>query len=57
MPFLQITLALIAVVPKSGAADENHLEVVKASVRKFFQRADPDDNGLVTEERFRAFCW
>ena len=44
------------VVPSSGKSGENHVEVVKAAVRKFFQRSDPDQRGIVTEERFRAFC-
>jgi Ca2+-binding EF-hand superfamily protein len=33
----------------------NHLEVVRSSVRRFFQRADPEFKGVVSEERFRAF--
>ncbi len=54
---IQITAALLANIEHSGSAEENHLEVVKTAVRKFFQRADPEDKGLVSEERFRAFCW
>lgn len=44
------------VVPASGMANEDRLETVKSTVRKFFQRSDPDQKGIVSEERFRAFC-
>ena len=46
---------LLEVVP-AGDGGVNHLEAVKAAVRKFFQRSDPDQKGVVSEERFRAFC-
>lgn len=34
---------------------DKHWEVVRAAVRRFFQRADPEYKGMVSEERFRAF--
>lgn len=44
------------VVPTNANTTEDHLETVKSTVRKFFQRSDPDQKGIVSEERFRAFC-
>lgn len=43
-------------MPPSGNANEDRIETVKSTVRKFFQRSDPDQKGIVSEERFRAFC-
>jgi hypothetical protein len=43
-------------VRPSDRPGEDHFEVVKATVRKYFQTADPEDKGHVDEERFRAFC-
>jgi hypothetical protein len=34
---------------------QKHLEMIRSSVRRFFQRADPEFKGYVSEERFRAF--
>ena len=33
----------------------DHATAVKDSVRRFFQKSDPDDKGFVSEERLRAF--
>lgn len=52
---LQVMHTLLEVVP-AGQNGVNHIEAVKAAVRKFFQRSDPDQRGVVSEERFRAFC-
>ena len=52
---VQVVGTLLEVVP-AGESGVNHIEAVKAAVRKFFQRSDPDQRGVVTEERFRAFC-
>ena len=43
-------------VRSSNNPNDDHMEVVKATVRKYFKSADPDDRGYVEEERFRAFC-
>ena len=50
---VQISAVLYDSVPANGA---DHLQTVKESVRKFFEKSDPDDKGYVSEERFRAFC-
>jgi Ca2+-binding EF-hand superfamily protein len=52
----QVSASLLDVVPTSGSANEDRIETVKSTVRKFFQRSDPDQRGVVSEERFRAFC-
>ncbi len=48
---------LMEIVPREShdTNPANHLEVVRSSVRRFFQRADPEFKGVVSEERFRAF--
>lgn len=43
------------IVPVDPHSAGKHADVVRASVRRFFQRADPDHRGYVSEERFRAF--
>ncbi len=44
------------IVPvEEGGSSVKHIETVRNSVRRFFQRADPEYKGLVSEERFRAF--
>eukprot|EP01038_Epipyxis_sp_PR26KG_P005601 gene5601-7730_t len=43
------------VVPFEGLNKEKHTDAVRSSVRRFFQRADPEFKGYVGEERFRAF--
>lgn len=43
------------IVPVDPHSQGKHADVVRASVRRFFQRADPDHKGSVSEERFRAF--
>ncbi len=43
------------IVPVDPHGPGKHTDVVRASVRRFFQRADPDHRGYVSEERFRAF--
>jgi Ca2+-binding EF-hand superfamily protein len=50
---VQILQDLVPVNPQSSTND--HLETVKDAVRRFFQRADNENRGIVTEERFRAF--
>jgi Ca2+-binding EF-hand superfamily protein len=51
-----VSISLLDVVPASGSIAEDRIETVKSTVRKFFQRSDPDQRGVVSEERFRAFC-
>eukprot|EP01032_Pedospumella_encystans_P016863 gene16863-19219_t len=46
---------LMDIVPVDPHGPGKHTDVVRASVRRFFQRADPDHRGYVSEERFRAF--
>jgi hypothetical protein len=47
---------LMEIVPREASGNiSSHLEIVRSSVRRFFQRADPDFKGYVSEERFRAF--
>jgi Ca2+-binding EF-hand superfamily protein len=46
---------LMDVVPVDPHGPGRHAEVVRGSVRRFFQRADPEHRGTVSEERFRAF--
>lgn len=46
---------LVDIVPIESGNMVKHWEVVRAAVRRFFQRADPDHKGVVSEERFRAF--
>lgn len=48
---------LMDIVPRESNSTNpvSHLEVVRSSVRRFFQRADPEFKGVVSEERFRAF--
>ena len=53
--FRKVTDVLSDVVPE-GNHGEDHLDLICAAVRRFFQRADPDSRGVVSEERFRAFC-
>ncbi len=43
------------IVPMEEGGSVKHTETVRNSVRRFFQRADPDYKGVVSEERFRAF--
>jgi hypothetical protein len=43
------------VVPVDPHGPGRHADVVRGSVRRFFQRADPEHRGTVSEERFRAF--
>lgn len=46
---------LMDIVPVDPHGPGRHAEVVRGSVRRFFQRADPEHRGTVSEERFRAF--
>jgi hypothetical protein len=46
---------LTDIVPLESGNMLKHWEVVRAAVRRFFQRADPEYKGVVSEERFRAF--
>ena len=41
-------------VPRSDKKSEDHLDTVRAAVRRYFSRSDPDSRGVVTEERFRS---
>jgi len=54
--FQKITSTLLDVVPAGNSSGQSHIEAVKSAVRKFFSRSDPDNTGVVSEERFRAFC-
>ena len=54
--FRKVTSSLLDVVPPGNTSGQAHLDLVKQAVRKFFSRSDPDNNGVVSEERFRAFC-
>ncbi|RYH20833.1 hypothetical protein EON65_22385 [archaeon] len=46
---------LMDIVAIDDSNMDKHWEVVRAAVRRFFQRADPEYKGMVSEERFRAF--
>ena len=52
---MQVNDTLMDVVPVDPHGPGRHAEVVRGSVRRFFQRADPEHRGTVSEERFRAF--
>lgn len=54
--FQKVTATLMDVVPAGNTSGYTHVEAVKSAVRKFFGRSDPDNTGVVSEERFRAFC-
>jgi Ca2+-binding EF-hand superfamily protein len=54
--FQKITSTLMDVVPAGNSSGQSHVESVKHAVRKFFSRSDPENTGVVSEERFRAFC-
>jgi Ca2+-binding EF-hand superfamily protein len=54
--FQKITSTLMDVVPAGNSSGHAHIEAVKHAVRKFFSRSDPENTGVVSEERFRAFC-
>lgn len=54
--YRKVMATLYDAVRSSSNPNEDHTEVVKATVRKYFQSADPEDKGYVEEERFRAFC-
>lgn len=43
------------IVPVEENGRVKHTETVRASVRRFFLRADAEHKGYVSEERFRAF--
>lgn len=47
-----------AVVPsaKMSKGSHEHMEQVKASIRKFFARGDEEGRGVTTESRFKVFC-
>ena len=53
--YTQAAAALMESVPRSDRREENHLDTVKAAVKRYFSRSDPDGKGLVREERFRSF--
>jgi hypothetical protein len=49
---------LMDVVPSEAASNMSqakHIETVRASVLRFFQRADPESKGYVIEDRFKEF--
>jgi hypothetical protein len=52
---VQVNDTLMDVVPVDPHGPGRHADVVRGSVRRFFQRADPEHRGTVSEERFRAF--
>lgn len=54
--YRKVMATLYDAVRSSSNPQDDHTEVVKATVRKYFQSADPEDKGHVEEERFRAFC-
>ena len=54
--FQKITATLMDVVPAGNTSGHTHVEAIKSAIRKFFGRSDPDNTGVVSEERFRAFC-
>lgn len=54
--YRKVMATLYDAVRTSANPNDDHTEVVKATVRKYFQSADPGDKGHVEEERFRAFC-
>ena len=51
----KVSDVLMDIVPVDPQYPGQHADVVRGSVRRFFQRADPDHKGTVSEERFRAF--
>lgn len=54
--FRKVVTVLQDVVPMSSKPGEDHIETIKGAVRRFFQRTDADNRGVVSEERFRGFC-
>jgi Ca2+-binding EF-hand superfamily protein len=54
--FRKVNEILMDIVPDEFPNNpQKHLEMIRSSVRRFFQRADPEYKGYVSEERFRAF--
>jgi Ca2+-binding EF-hand superfamily protein len=52
----KINEVLMEIVPNEFPNNpQKHLEMIRSSVRRFFQRSDPEYKGFVSEERFRAF--
>lgn len=49
----QILQDLVPMDPKSNPS--GHIETVRNAIRRFFHRSDPDNRGVVSEERFRTF--
>lgn len=55
MVIIQVNDTLMDIVPVDPHGPGRHADVVRGSVRRFFQRNDPEHRGTVSEERFRAF--
>jgi Ca2+-binding EF-hand superfamily protein len=51
----KITDTLMETVPNDSGNPAKHFDEMRLSVRRFFQRSDPDFKGVASEERFRAF--
>lgn len=51
----KVTDVLMQVLPREDSQPGTHMEQIRNSVRRFFQRADVTHRGVVSEERFRAF--
>lgn len=51
----KITDTLMDTVPNDSGNPAKHFDEMRLSVRRFFQRSDPEFKGVASEERFRAF--
>lgn len=51
----KITDTLLDTVPNDSGDPAKHFDEMRLSVRRFFQRSDPDFKGVASEERFRSF--
>lgn len=51
----KVTDTLLETVPNESGNAAKHFDEMRLSVRRFFQRSDPDFKGVSTEERFRSF--
>ena len=57
--FAKVSGVLQEVVAPAAASERgkhSHSEMIKSTVRKFFQRSDEGARGLVSEARFKVFC-
>lgn len=51
----KVTDTLLDTVPNDSGDPAKHFDEMRLSVRRFFQRSDPEFKGVASEERFRSF--